>query len=134
MPVLGGWLQTQEWLSGSNFVPVETRNKLGYMITLPEEIQIWFFLEQDAKQTMLRIGNPVLDWTSSQKLLYIPDSLATLNIDADQFIAIYKQFVNMWIWIDSSTQDALESQFKGKSIRAHVFADDYGLWLQGELK
>ncbi len=134
MPTLGQWLKNQERLSGSIFSPVETASKIGYMITVGEGQQIWLFLEQDGKQTTVRIGNPLLDWDSSQTLLYRDKSLATLNIDVDQTLGLYKQLLNMWMQTDLTAQDTLSTQLKGKSVRATIFADEYGLWLEGEIK
>ena len=134
MPTLGQWLKNQEWLSWSTFAPVETEKKIWYMITLQEGQQIWFLLEQDDKQAALRIGNPLLDGSSSQKLLYNDHSLATLDVDVDQVLSIYKQFVNMGIQTDLNAQDTLSAQLKGKSLRATISADEYGLWLEWEIK
>ena len=134
MPTLGQWLKNQERLSGSTFSPVETASKIGYMITVGEGQQIWLFLEQDGKQTTVRIGNPLLDGDSSQTLLYRDKSLATLNIDVDQTLGLYKQLLNMWMQADLTAQDTLSTQLKGKSVRATIFADEYGLWLEGEIK
>lgn len=84
-------------------------------------------MEQDDKQAALRIGNPLLDGSSSQKLLYNDHSLATLDVDVDQVLSIYKQFVNMGIQTDLNAQDTLSAQLKGKSLRATISADEYGL-------
>jgi len=134
IPTLGQWLKNQERLTESDFSPVETASKIWYMLTVGEGQQIWLFLEQDNNQTTLRIGNPLLDWTSSQDLLYHNKSLATLNIDVDQALGLYKQLLNMWMQTDLTTQDTLSTQLKGKSVRATIFADEYGLWLEWEIK
>ena len=134
MPTLGQRFKNQEWLSWSNFLPVETENKIWYMITLQEGQQIWFILERDDRQTALRIGNPLLEGNTSQKLFYNDHSLATLNVDVDQVLSIYKQFLNMGIQTDLNSQDALSTQLKGKLLHATIFADEYGLWLEGEIK
>jgi metal-dependent HD superfamily phosphatase/phosphodiesterase len=84
-------------------------------------------LERDDRQTALRIGNPLLEGNTSQKLFYNDHSLATLNVDVDQVLSIYKQFLNMGIQTDLNSQDALSTQLKGKLLHATIFADEYGL-------
>lgn len=134
IPSFGLRLQSQELLSGAKLSPIETENSVGYMITLEEGQQIWCILEQNKWNTKLSIGNPLLDWSSSQKLLFNTHTLATLNIDLDQATSIYKQIVNMWIQTDITNENSLVEQFKWKSLRATIFGDVDWLGLEWEIK
>lgn len=133
MPSIGQWLKSQAWLSGAVFSPVETATKIWYMITVGGQ-EIWLLLGQDSDKTTLSIGNPLLEWSSSQHLLYNEHSLATLDLDADQAMWIYKQLVNFWLQTDLSSTETLNDQLKWKLVRATIFTDSNGLWLEWEIK
>ena len=134
IPAIGQWLKQQDMFASAKFTPIETADKIGYMLSLAPGQEIWLFVQQQDHQTIVSMGNPLLDGSSSQKLLYTDDSLATINVDMDQILWVYKQVFGAGVSDGLPTTDTALSQFQGKILRATVIADRYGLWLEWEIK
>jgi len=135
-PLLGVWLQNQPMISGSQVTSFQQPGKIGYDIVLQDIQKIWIYLEQSDNQTKLTLWNPTIDGKSQKLKWYSKNSLAVIDVDMNQLLALYKQFSNIGIntSVLSTDQESAFNQMKDKTLRWEISIEEDSINIKWSIK
>lgn len=134
LPMLGVWIQNQPMLSGNQITSVQQPNKIGYDITIQGIQKVGIYLEKRDNQTILSIGNPIVEGKKIKLRNYSKKSLAVIQVDMNQLLDIYKQFSNIGIWWLSADQESMFTQMKDKTLYGNIAIEEKEISIKGSIK
>lgn len=134
LPMLGVWLQNQPMLSGNQITSVQQPDKVGYDITIQGIQKIGIYLENIDNQTIVSIGNPIVEGKKVRLRNYSKNSLAVLQVDMNQLLDIYKQFSNIGIWWLTADQESMFTQMKDKTLYGNIAIEENEISIKGSIK
>lgn len=100
---------------------IETENTIWLAKNFSGLPPVKLIAEKKNNQTILSLGEPILEWNSTEKIASKKNAIATFQLDLDQTISLYTNFAMLFMWQTNIDTQKFET-LKGKILQWQVLS------------